>query len=287
MFQEILDVRVAVASGKGGTGKTTVAVNLTLSLENAHLFDCDVEEPNVHTLLHPQQIESEPVTVLTPVVDQEKCTLCGECGKFCQFNAIFVGKTKVMVYDEICHSCGGCALVCPEGAIREVERKIGTLNFGLSGEVKLTYGSLNIGEPMAVPLIKAVKTKAKGDGIEILDAPPGTSCTVIETMQECDYVILVTEPTPFGLHDLSMTVNVIDKLDIPYGIIINRAGIGTYETERYLEGKNIPILMEIPFDRRIAELYSKGIPFVTELSEYREIFKQVWRRIEEIVASGK
>ncbi len=280
-------MRVAVASGKGGTGKTTVAVNLTLSLENAHLFDCDVEEPNVHTLLHPQQIESEPVMVLTPVVDQEKCTLCGECGKFCQFNAIFVGKTKVMVYDEICHSCGGCALVCPEGAIREVERKIGTLNFGLSGEVKLTYGSLNIGEPMAVPLIKAVKTKAKGDGIEILDAPPGTSCTVIETMQECDYVILVTEPTPFGLHDLSMTVNVIDKLDIPYGIIINRAGIGTYETERYLEGKNIPILMEIPFDRRIAELYSKGIPFVTELSEYREIFKQVWRRIEEIVASGK
>lgn len=280
-------MRVAVASGKGGTGKTTVAVNLALSLENVHLFDCDVEEPNVHTLLHPQQIESEPVTVPTPVVNQEKCTLCGECGKFCQFNAIFVGKTKVMVYDEICHSCGGCALVCPEKAIREVEREIGALNSGISGEVKLTYGSLNIGEPMAVPLIKAVKAKAKGKGIEILDAPPGTSCTVIETMQECDYVILVTEPTPFGLHDLSMTVNVIDKLGVPYGIIINRAGIGTYETESYLEGKNIPILMEIPFDRRIAELYSKGIPFVTELSEYREIFKQVWRRIEEVVASGK
>ena len=210
-------MRVAVASGKGGTGKTTVAVNLALSLENAQLFDCDVEEPNAHTLLHPEHVESEPVTVPTPVVDQTKCTLCGKCGEFCQFNAIFVGKTKVMIYEEICHSCGGCALVCPEKAIREEEREIGMLNSDLAGKVKLTYGTLNIGEPMAVPLIKAVKARAKEEGIKILDAPPGTSCTVIETMQECDYVILVTEPTPFGLHDLSMTVDVVDKLE--FGIL--------------------------------------------------------------------
>lgn len=280
-------MRIAVASGKGGTGKTTVAVNLALSLENVHLFDCDVEEPNSHTLLHPQRIDSTPVTVPTPVVDQGKCTLCGECGKFCQFNAIFVGKTKVMIYEEICHSCGGCAMVCPENAITEQEREIGMLHSDASGKVKLTYGSLNVGEPMAVPLIKAVKDRREGDHIEILDAPPGTSCTVIETIQECDYVILVTEPTPFGLHDLSMTVDVVDKLGVPYGIIINRAGIGIYETEKYLKGKEVPILMEIPFDRKIAELYSRGVPFASEMPEYRERFRQVWERIKEEVGNAK
>ena len=280
-------MKIAVASGKGGTGKTTVAVNLALSLEDAHVFDCDVEEPNSHTLLHPVDMKVTPVTVPTPVIDQDKCTLCGECGNFCQFNAIFVGKSKVILYEEICHSCGGCVLACPEKVISEKDRVVGELYLDTSGKVNLTYGALNIGEPMAVPVIKAVKSRIQEDGLSILDAPPGTSCTVIETVQQCDFVILVTEPTPFGLHDLSMTVDVIDRLDVPYGVIINRADIGDDSTRKYLEEKGIPVLMEIPFDRHIAELYSRGVPFVEELDEYRSQFQEVFKYIKEVVASGK
>lgn len=280
-------MKIAVASGKGGTGKTTVAVNLALSLENAHVYDCDVEEPNAHTLLHPDQISTTPVTIPTPVIDQEKCNLCGDCGEFCQFNALFVGKTKVILYEEICHSCGGCVLVCPEKAITERDRIVGALHSDTSGDVGLTYGALNVGEPMAVPIIKAVKAQIQDGKLSILDAPPGTSCTMIETVEECDYVILVTEPTPFGLHDLSMTVDVIDRLGVPYGVIINRSDIGDDATKEYLEGKGIHVLMEIPFDRHIAELYSRGVPFVTEMPEYREQFQGVFEYIKEVAISGK
>jgi len=277
---------ITVASGKGGTGKTTVAVNLAISLGHANVLDCDVEEPNAHTLLHPEDIRITDVTVPTPVVDQEGCTLCGDCGKFCQFNAIFVGKTKVLVYDEICHSCGGCVLVCPEKAIEEKARKVGEIKSSKTGDVYLTYGDLNVGEPMAVPLIKAVKEHIVKREINILDAPPGTSCTVIETVQESDFVILVTEPTPFGLHDLMMTVGVLDRLDVPYGVIINRSTIGDNETVKFLKERGIQVIMEIPFDRRIAELYSRGEPFVNELPEYRAKFQEVVRHIEETVRNG-
>jgi MinD superfamily P-loop ATPase len=277
---------ITVASGKGGTGKTTVAVNLALSLGHVNVFDCDVEEPNAHTLLHPENVKTETVTVPTPVVNQESCTLCGKCGEFCQFNAIFVGKSKVLVYDEICHSCGGCALVCPEKAIEEQARTVGKIKSARLGDVHLTYGELNIGEPMAVPVIKAVKESIVEGETNILDAPPGTSCTVIETVQESDYVILVTEPTPFGLHDLMMTVDVIDRLGVPYGVIINRSTIGDNETLRFLKEKKIPIIMEIPFDRKIAELYSRGVPFVSEFPEYRTKFQEVVKFIEEVVANG-
>ncbi len=276
---------VTVASGKGGTGKTTVAVNLALSLDHAYLFDCDVEEPNAHTLLHPKEVISEDVIIPTPEINHDLCNLCGNCSEFCQFNAIFVGKTKAMVYEEICHSCGGCALVCPTKAINERERKIGTIKSDSKNNVRLTYGTLNIGEPLAVPVIKAVKEKIPPDEISILDAPPGTSCTLIETVQESDYVILVTEPTPFGLHDLIMTIDVVEKLGIPYGVIINRSDIGNEDTVDYLKGKNIPILMEIPFDRNIAELYSQGLPFVIRLPEYRIQFQAVLKNIEKVVDS--
>ena len=278
---------ITVASGKGGTGKTTVAVNLALSIGSTNLLDCDVEEPNVHTLLHPTKMQTTSVTVPTPSVDQDKCTLCGKCAEFCQFNAIFVGKTKTMIYEEMCHSCGGCKLVCPDDAITEVERSIGKIHHSNIGKTQLVYGELSIGEPIATTLIHAVKEQVKIDEINILDAPPGTACPVIETMRESDYLVLVTEPTPFGLHDLSMAVDVVRELEIPFGVIINRAGIGDEGVEEFCKENDIPILLEIPFNRQIAELYSRGIPFVQEMPEWRQQFKDLYNHIVELINSGE
>lgn len=278
---------ITVASGKGGTGKTTVAVNLALSVGHTKLLDCDVEEPNVHTLLHPINIQTSPVTVPTPSVNQDKCTLCGKCAEFCQFNAIFVGKTKVMIYNEMCHSCGGCKLVCPEDAITEFERPIGKIHQSTIGDIRLVYGELSIGEPIATTLIQSVKTHVKTDEINILDAPPGTACPVIETMRESDYIVLVTEPTPFGLHDLSMTVDVVRELEIPFGVIINRAGIGDEGVAEFCEKNDIPILLEIPFNRQIAELYSRGIPFVQEMPEWRQQFQDLFNHIAGLIENGE
>jgi MinD superfamily P-loop ATPase len=278
---------ITVASGKGGTGKTTVAVNLALSIGHTKLLDCDVEEPNAHTLLHPIDIHTDIVTVPNPVVDQDKCTLCGKCADFCQFNAIFVGKTKTMVFNEMCHSCGGCTIVCPENAITETPRAVGKTHQSTIGHTELVYGELSIGEPIATTLIHAVKEHIEPDRINILDAPPGTACPVIETMKESDYLVLVTEPTPFGLHDLSMAVEVVRGLEIPFGIIINRAGIGDDGVEKYCEEEGIPILLEIPFDRHIAELYSRGTPFAEEMPEWRQKFKDLYGYIERMIHDGK
>ena len=252
------------------------------------MLDCDVEEPNVHTLLHPTELLTSSVTVPTPLVNQDKCTLCGKCAEFCQFNAIFVGKTKTMIYEEMCHSCGGCKLVCPEdGAITEVERPIGKIHHSSIGVTHLVYGELSIGEPIATTLIQAVKARIKTDEINILDAPPGTACPVIETMRESDYLVLVTEPTPFGLHDLSMAVDVVQELEIPFGVIINRAGIGDEGVEEFCKKNDIPILLEIPFNRQIAELYSRGIPFVKEMPEWRKQFKDLYNHIVELIENGE
>ena len=278
---------ITVASGKGGTGKTTVAVNLALSIGNAQVLDCDVEEPNAHTLLHPSNITTETVTAPTPVVDKEKCTLCGKCAEFCQFNSLFVGKDDVLIFEQMCHSCGGCTLVCPESAISEVGRPVGKVKTSQIEDIRLVYGELNIGEPIATTIIRAVKEHIQPNSVNVVDAPPGTACPVIETMSESEYLILVTEPTPFGLHDLSMTVDVVQALGIPFGIVVNRAGIGDDSVERFCKENDIPILMEIPFDRKIAELYSRGIPFVSEMPEWRERFHELFEYIRRIIDGSK
>lgn len=274
---------LSIASGKGGTGKTTVAVNMAISLENVQLLDCDVEEPNAHLLLHPKVTETKPVYVKIPVIDEKKCNYCGECTKFCKFNALFITNKKIMFFPQLCSSCGGCAIVCPKNAINEKKRKIGTTKKGFAKEVKLVYGELNVGEPMAPPIIKAVKKQMqplkKVD--TIIDAPPGTSCPVIEAVHGSDYTILVTEPTPFGLYDLKIAVEVLSKLKIPFGVVVNRAGIGDKKVYAYCREKTIPILLEIPYERKIAELYSVGKPFVLEMPEWKKKFHGLLDRIKE------
>lgn len=271
---------ISVASGKGGTGKTTVAVNMALSLENVQLIDCDVEEPNVHILLQPGIHETKPVYTAIPVISEELCDYCGKCSAFCAYNALFVAPQTVMVFPELCHNCGGCSLVCPKNAITEKDRQIGVIRKGDAKGVDVVYGELNVGEPMPVPLIREVKKQIKNNKTVIIDAPPGTACPLIASVHNSDYCILVAEPTPFGLHDLKMTVQVLKALGIPMGVVINCAGIGDKEVYGYCKKENIPLLLEIPFSKRIAELYSRGIPFVVEMPEWKEKFLRLLAKIE-------
>ena len=272
---------IAVASGKGGTGKTTVATNLALSIDNVHFIDCDVEEPNANVFLQADITSQEDVTVKIPEIDDGRCDYCGDCASFCAYNALAVVPGQALVFPELCHACLGCQLVCPRDAISFEERSVGVLEHGTTGNISFSHGLLNVGEIQAIPLIKALKHDLHGN--VIIDAPPGTSCPVIESVQDADYGILVTEPTPFGLHDLRLAVNVVRAMDIPFGVVINRQGAGDDRVERYCEEEGIPVIMSIPEDRRIAELYSRGVPFVEELPEYREKFLSMYHRIEEVV----
>ena len=274
---------VSVASGKGGTGKTSVAVNMALSVGNVQLLDCDVEEPNAHLLLHSEIHGKKSVFVSIPKVDRELCNNCGECAKFCQFNALFVTSEKALVFPELCHSCGGCALVCPRKAITWEKHKIGTLNFGVADGLSLVYGELEVSKPLAVPVIKAVKKQMKSSGDVILDSPPGTSCPFVETVRGSDFCVLVTEPTPFGLHDLKIAVEVLHKIGVPFGVVVNRAGIGDKKVYDYCRKENIRIMLEIPYQRRIAELYSKGIPFSLEMPEWKQKFQVLYGEIRRAV----
>jgi len=266
---------ISVASGKGGTGKTTVAVNLALSLRDAELLDCDVEEPNCNIFLKKELKNIEDVSIPFPVIN-EKCNFCGKCSNFCEYNALAVTKENVLVFKELCHGCGGCKLVCPKDAITYKERKIGEV----AGEDSFYQGKLNIGEATAVPVVSAVKKKIKKEKTVIIDSPPGAFCPVIEAVSGSNYCILVTEPTPFGLNDLKIAVEVLKKLDVPHGVIINREGIGDERVEEYCKKNGIQILMKIPHDRRIAELYSKGVPFVLEMPEWKEKFGKLYEAIK-------
>jgi MinD superfamily P-loop ATPase len=276
---------VTVASGKGGTGKTSVAVNMAISIGNCQVLDCDVEEPNAHILLHPETSKSTPVYASTVKANPTLCNHCGLCAKFCRYNALFCTFKDVMVFSDLCHGCGGCITICPQKAISEENYKVGTLNFCQAGDIELVYGELEVGKPMAGPVIKAVKKQAAKNQTVIIDAPPGASCSFVETVRNTGFCVLVTEPTPFGLHDLKITVEVLRKMHVPFGVVVNRAGIGDREVYGYCSQENIPVLLEIPYDRKIAELYSKGIPFSSEMPHWKSSFQNLFNEIRRL--SGK
>jgi len=311
---------VTVASGKGGTGKTTIAVSLALSLTadvaaltssradaaaltlsraerglanpaNPLFLDCDVEEPNAALFLNPTIQERRKVGQMIPEVDLEKCIYCGRCAEVCQYNALAVAGEKVLVFPELCHGCGSCTLNCPTEAIHEVLHVSGTIERGFNGPVEFAQGTMNVGEPMAVPIIRQLKQWVippdHGSRPVILDAPPGTACPVVESMRGAHFVLMVTEPTPFGLHDLRLAVEVArDELGLPVGVVVNRDGVGDQGVEDYCDAEGIPIMARIPLDRRIAETYSEGIPLVEALPEYRERFIELWQRIVRSNRSG-
>jgi MinD superfamily P-loop ATPase len=277
---------ISIASGKGGTGKTTVATNMAVSIgSNVQLLDCDVEEPNSHLFIRPIFEDTQAITTPVPEVDESKCTLCGKCGEICQFKAIVVLGNTVLAFEELCHSCGGCMRVCPEGAIKEKDRMLGTIQKGQRNGLEFVNGTLRIGEAMSPPLIKKVRAFSRQGGVTIIDAPPGTSCPVIASMKGADFVILVTEPTPFGLHDLKLAVGAVRILGIPCGLVINRSDMGDDKVRIYAKQESVPIMMEIPFDRAIAEAYSRGELMVEQMPEWRERFFELYKRIEEIVGN--
>lgn len=280
---------ISVASGKGGTGKTTVSTNLALALEqDVQLLDCDVEEPNAHLFLKPVMDKKEPVIAPVPRIDLEKCTFCKKCMEICRFGALAVLKKDVLVFETLCHSCGGCFEVCPEGAVFEKNRSLGDIEQGtVNNDFPFVHGLMDIGQVMAPPVIKKVRSCTLQDKVTIIDAPPGTSCPVIAAMNGVDFVLLVTEPTPFGLHDLKLAVETVKILEIPHGLVINRAGLGNDEVKRYCEKENLPVLMEIPFDKKIAQIYSRGEMIVDAMPEYKKKFKTLFGKIVQQVEKGE
>jgi MinD superfamily P-loop ATPase len=272
--------KIAIASGKGGTGKTTVATNLivqiALSGERVAYGDCDVEEPNGHLFLRPEILTSEPFSIETPRVVKERCTGCGRCGEVCAYSAIVVINKQVLTFPELCHSCGGCWLACPEDAIEQAEREVGVVETGRAFEtIGFVQGRLRIGEAMAPPLIRAVKQTAPEATLQVFDAPPGTSCPVIQTVRDA------TEPTPFGLHDLTLAVEMLRELKKKFGVVINRSDVGNQDVRAYCDKESIEILTEIPDDRKIAEAYARGEIAVRVLPSYRKLFQELLEKIRE------
>ena len=340
-------MKIAIASGKGGTGKTTVALNLALSLDNAQLMDCDVENPNCHLFLEGELETVEHVNLSIPVIDKDKCTNCGKCADFCRYNALLTLPKETMFFQEMCHGCGGCTLVCPENAISEKPRSIGIIRKASMENINFWAGLLNVGEPMSTPVIRQLKSHIEGSlnmseqdaatfrfadearngsvkglptlknssaslsaiddsitnlnmsfnakaerdvppfrvgepSLTILDSPPGTACPVIETISDSDFVILVTEPTPFGLHDLKLAIEVVRMMELPFGVIVNRQGVGDNRVQEWCKKQSVQILMEIPQSQDIARLYSQGKPFVLEMPEWKLKFQRLFSIIKEM-----
>lgn len=282
-------MRIVIASGKGGTGKSTIAANLGWVLSRSRdvvLVDCDVEEPNLHLFFPSEPTESE-VSILFPVIDFERCDFCGACGHFCQYGAIAVLEDNVVIFNDLCHSCGGCSIVCPRDAINEVPRIVGKVwNAQIDPHLNLITGVLNEGEPNAIPVIKAAKRMSGGYPLVILDSSPGTACPVIETMEEADFVVLVTESTPFGLHDLDLAVQVVEKLHLTAGVIINQSDGVDGETETFCSERGLPILMKVPFDREIAEVQNRGELFSAPLPEWQNRFGDLYSTIIDLVGGA-
>lgn len=282
---------ISIASGKGGTGKTTVAVNLALSIDNVQFLDCDVEEPNAHIFLKPQIKEQKKAYIPVPEIDESKCVYCGKCAKVCVYNAIAVlpgqegKKGTTLVFAHLCHGCGACSALCPEKAIKEVNREIGVVELGDCDQIDFVHGKLNIGEAMSPPLIRQVKDEINHNKTIIIDAPPGTSCPVVASVKGSDFCVLVTEPTPFGLNDLILAVEVLRKIKIPFGVVINRADLGNNKTEEYCKKEDISVLMRIPFKKEIAMAYSKGEPIVKAFPEYKKEFVQLYKQVIANVSS--
>ena len=281
-------LKISIASGKGGTGKTLVASSLALSLADKNLAnkrlviaDCDVEEPNVHLFFPNKQVlEKKSCEVPLPIIDEAKCTHCGSCSDVCAYHALAVLPQAVLIFPELCHGCGGCTLACPENAISEGSRSVGEIFRAKSNDIEIIWGELRPGEARATPLVRSVRDLARGDTV-IVDCPPGTSCSMVEAVQGTDFCLLVTEPTPFGLYDLHLAIRVLEKMSIPRGVLINKSGIGDRKVHEYLKKRQIPILMEIPFEREIAELYSRGVIFVDQMPEWKDKFAALAGKIEE------
>ncbi|MGB8311999.1 MAG: ATP-binding protein [Halobacteriota archaeon] len=276
---------ISVASGKGGTGKTTVAVNLALAAareSKVQFFDCDVEAPNAHLFLKPQFDHREAVKAACPTVNGTRCTFCGRCAEVCAFNALAVLKDRVLVFPELCHDCGGCARFCPENAVGKKEHDIGFVESGHAGTIEFFQGTLTPGEAFSPPVICALKRKMNDDSVVIVDAPPGTSCPVVEAIQGSDCCLLVTEPTPFGLHDLTLAVELVHKLQLQVGVVINRADVGDNKVEAYCAHEELPVMMKLPFDKQLAIRYAEGTPAVDVLPTYKEKFSQLYLDIKKL-----
>ena len=275
---------ITVASGKGGTGKTTVAVSLALSVKNAMYVDADVEEPDGALFIKPVIKETFPYTEPIPEIHTDKCIFCGKCADACVYKAIAILKPirKAMFFPELCHSCGLCAYVCPvKGAIEEVPKEKGKIRKGEKDSHKFMEGILNIGEASATPLIRGMKKYIPKDMDVIIDAPPGTSCPVVESVEDSDFVLLVTEPTPFGLNDLELAVQIVRKMKLPFGIVVNKHEKNNNLVRTYANKEGIDILAEIPFSKEIAEAYSRGIPVVNVIPNGKELFANIFRKIKE------
>ncbi|SKC77001.1 ATP-binding protein [Maledivibacter halophilus] len=274
-------MKIVVLSGKGGTGKTTISTNLAVNIKNAVLIDTDVEEPNSHVFLNPKIEDTIPVTKDYPDVDMDKCILCGKCGDFCRYNAILPARNKVLIFKEMCHDCGGCELVCPAHAIKYIKREIGNIYSGVSKYgVKMKYGDLNVGEVSGVKIIEELKELVKDEEMVIIDAPPGTSCSTVAAATGVDYAIVVSEPTPFGVSDMKMVVEMLRNMNIPFGVVVNKAGLGDNEIYEYCDEENIEILQEVPFDKEIAKLYASGNILSYELKVYKEKIETILKKIK-------